>query len=133
MESGGNRGHILIVDDEPPLLKMLSTYLTRLGYTVTICPTTELAHAEILSKPDGFDAAVVDATMEGMSLEELGRRMLEANPSMRVLGASGYPVDVSALEAIAPGRVAFLHKPFTPQMLAASLGRMLGTEKEEGI
>ena len=133
METGGIRGRVLLIDDEPSLLKMMNTYLTRMGYAVTTCDTTRGAHAEILARPDHFDIAVIDATMDGMTLEELARRMLEANASMRVLGASGYPVDMSALEAIAPGRVAFLHKPFTPQMLAASIGRMLGEEKDEGI
>ena len=133
MESGESRGRVLLVDDEPPLLKMMSTYLTRLGYAVTTCATTEGAHAQFLAAPDGFDIAVIDATMAGLSLVELSRRMLEGNPAIRVLGASGYPVDMSALEASAPGRVAFLHKPFTPQMLAASLRRMLGPEKEESV
>jgi DNA-binding NtrC family response regulator len=133
METGGHRGRVLLVDDEPPLLKMMSTYLQRLGYSVTTSATTDRACAEIQANPDGFDIAVLDATMEGLSMEELARQMLQANPAMRVLGASGYPVDMSALEATAPGRVAFLHKPFTPHMLAAALRRMLAAEKEDGL
>ncbi len=133
MENGGLRGRVLLVDDEPALLKMMSTYLQRLGYSVTTCGTTERASATVEASPDGFDIAVLDATMEGLSMEDLARQMLQANPAMRVLGASGYPVDMSALAAAAPGRVAFLHKPFTPQMLAASLRRMLATEKEEEL
>jgi CheY-like chemotaxis protein len=46
------------------------------------------------------------------------------------LTASGYPVDITALEAAAPGRVAFLHKPFTPEMLAAAIRRMLAAQEE---
>ena len=133
METGSPRGRVLLVDDEPPLLKMMSTYLQRLGYSVTTCATTDRACAEIQASPGGFDIAVLDATMEGLSMEDLARQMLRANPAMRVLGASGYPVDMSALAAAAPGRVAFLHKPFTPEMLAASLRRMLAAEKEEGV
>ena len=39
--------------------------------------------------------------------------------------------DVStALQAAAPGRVAFLHKPFTPEMLAAAIRRMLAAQEE---
>ena len=34
-------GRILIVDDEPPLLKMMSVYLTRLGFTVSTADSTE--------------------------------------------------------------------------------------------
>jgi len=133
METGGPKGRVLLVDDEPPLLKMMSTYLQRLGYSVTTCATTDRACAEIEASPHGFDIAVLDASMDGLSMEDLARQMLQANPAMRVLGASGYPVDISALEATAPGRVAFLHKPFTPQMLAALLRRMLAAEKEEGL
>ena len=133
METGDPRSRVLLVDDEASLLKMMSTYLQRLGYEVTTCATTEAASAEIVANPQGFDIAVMDATMEGLSLEDLARQMLRANPAMRVLGASGYPVDMSSLEAVAPGRVAFLHKPFTPQMLAASLRRMLAAQKEKGL
>ncbi|HEV3330470.1 MAG TPA: response regulator [Bryobacteraceae bacterium] len=133
METGEPQVRVLLVDDEPPLLKMMSTYLLRLGFAVTTCATTDRACAEIAAQPDGFDIAVLDATMEGMSLEDLARQMLQANPAMRVLGASGYPVDMSALNATAPGRVAFLHKPFTPHMLAAAIRRMLGAEKEESL
>jgi two-component system cell cycle sensor histidine kinase/response regulator CckA len=133
MEKGEVRGRVLLVDDEPPLLKMMSTFLQRMGYSVTTCATTEQAWAEIQARPDGFDIAVLDGSMEGLSMEALARQMLEANRAMRVLGASGYPVDMSALEAAAPGRVAFLLKPFTPQMLAASLRRMLAAKKEEDL
>jgi CheY-like chemotaxis protein len=50
---------------------------------------------------------------------------------VRLLVASGYPVDISGMEAAAPGRVAFLHKPFSPEMLAAVLRRMIGAQEEK--
>ena len=121
---------ILIVDDEPPLLKMMSTYLGRLGYAVTTANTTEKAAALVEAAPADIDVAVIDATMQGLSMPELALRMLRANPKLRVLAASGYPVDMSALEAEAPARVSFLHKPFTPEMLAAAVRRMLGPQEE---
>jgi CheY-like chemotaxis protein len=68
--------------------------------------------------------------MPGSSLSELAGEIL-AGPNVRLIVASGYPVDTSGLEAAAPGRVAFLHKPFTPEMLAAAVRRMLGTKKED--
>ena len=126
---GQSGGRILIVDDQPELLRMLSLYLARLGYTVSTEPTTERAWARVESEPDGTDVAVLDATMPGIAMEELAVRMLRANPLLRVLGASGYPVDMAAVEAAAPGRVAFLQKPFTPEMLAAAVRRLLGAQK----
>ncbi len=66
----------------------------------------------------------------GMSMEELASRMLSLNLKLCVVAASGYPVDMTFLEAAAPGRVLFLHKPFTPEMLAATVRRMLAAQEE---
>jgi two-component system cell cycle sensor histidine kinase/response regulator CckA len=123
--------HILLVDDEPALLKMVGAYLNRLGYAVTAVNSTDKAWKEVETSPGGFSVAVLDATMPGLSMVELATRMLQNSPSMRVLTSSGYPVDISALEAVAPGRVAFLHKPFAPEMLAAAIRRMLGPQEED--
>jgi two-component system, cell cycle sensor histidine kinase and response regulator CckA len=124
---------ILIVDDEPPLLQMMRVYLQRLGYSITTCASTAQAAVLAQAEPGGFAAAVIDASMEGIRMEDLALQLLRANPSLRVLAASGYPVDMSALEAAAPGRVGFLQKPFTPEMLAAAVRRMLAAQTEEEL
>jgi two-component system, cell cycle sensor histidine kinase and response regulator CckA len=124
-------GRILIVDDEPPLLKMMSLYLGRLGYAVTTADTTDKAWAEAEAAPGQFACAVLDATMAGMSMQELALRLLAANPDLCVLAASGYPVDMAGVEAEAPGRVEFLLKPFTPEMLAAAVRRMLAPQEQD--
>lgn len=123
-------GRILIVDDEPPLLKMMSLYLSRLGYSVTTANTTEQAWAEVEAAPAEFACVVLDGTMAGLSVHDLALKLLAANPALRVLAASGYPVDMSDVKAQAPGRVDFLHKPFTPEMLAAAVRRMLAPQEE---
>ena len=124
---------VLLVDDEPTLLRLVSSYLGRLGYSVTAANTTEKALAEMeaaLAGESRYDIAVLDASMEGMPMPELAARMLKASGSLRVLTWSGYPVDIAPLEEIAPGRVAFLHKPFVPGKLAAALRRMLASQEE---
>lgn len=123
-------GSILIVDDEPALLKMMSVYLGRLGYHVSTADATDQAWKMAAAAPQEFAAAVLDASMEGMSMRELATRLLQANRAICVLASSGYPVDMTSLEAVAPGRVAFLHKPFTPEMLAAALRRLLAAQEE---
>ena len=55
-------GRILIVDDEPILLKMMNVYLGRLGYTVVTANSTEKAWAEVEAAPHAFAVAVLDAT-----------------------------------------------------------------------
>ena len=129
----GERPHILIVDDEPPLLKVMSLYLRRLGYSVTTLERAEQAAALTDSDLKRFGIAVLDATLDGIGMERLALQLLNANAALRVLAASGYPVDVSALEAAAPGRVAFLLKPFTAEMLADCIRRMIAPDEEEGV
>jgi DNA-binding NtrC family response regulator len=122
---------LLIVDDEPALLKMMGLYLTRMGYAVTALDSTEKAWTAAEESPEGFDAAVLDATLRGMSAQDLALRLLGASPSICVVVASGYPVDLSALEAEAAGRVCFVQKPFTAEMLAGTLRRLIGSQKED--
>lgn len=128
---GDASGRILVVDDEPALVKMMSVYLRRLGYDVITATTTLEARSEFEAAPASFAGAVLDATMAGLSMEDLALSILAANPSLFVIAASGYPLDMTALESAAPGRVMFLHKPFVPEMLAQAVRRMLAAQKEK--
>jgi len=74
----------------------------------------------------GFAVAIVDMVMPDPGGGELARRILETFPAMRVVVTSGYLTDIGPLEAVGPGRVAFLHKPFTPEMLGSTLQSLLG-------
>ena len=122
---------ILIVDDEPALLKLVSAYLGRLGYAVVAAGSTEKAWAEVEAAPHAFALAVLDVTMPGLRMEDLAARILAADPRVCVLAVSGYPVDIAMLQAAAPGRVMFLHKPFPPEMLGAMVRRMIATQEED--
>jgi two-component system, cell cycle sensor histidine kinase and response regulator CckA len=123
---------ILVVDDEPAVLTMVGVYLRRLGYTVVTAASTEKAWKEVEAAPHAFAVAVLDATMRGMPMEELAAGILGADLKVCVIVASGYPADIGKLHAVAPGRVAFLHKPFSPEMLGSLVRRMSATQ-EEGV
>ena len=124
---------ILIVDDEPTLLKMLGVYLRRLGFAVVTVDSTEKAWAEVLAAPHAFAIAVLDGTMTGIPVAELGARMLAADSRVCVIAASGYPVDIAAIQTAAPGRVMFLQKPFSPAMLGDAVRRMIATQEEADV
>jgi DNA-binding NtrC family response regulator len=128
MHRSGRR--ILIVDDEPTLLRMMAVYLGRLGYSVTTAGATEEAWEQVKPSPEEFGVVVLDASMAGIGIHTLAQQMLALSPELCVLVASGYPLDMTALVAQAPGRVEFLQKPFTPEMLSDAVRRLLGPEKE---
>src|ERR1039458_6962533 len=95
-------GRILLVDDDPSLLKMMGVYLGRLGYSVTLANSTEKAWAEVEAAPSGYAIAVLDGSMPGLSMEDLALRMLRATPSLCVVAASGYSMDTAVIEPAAP-------------------------------
>ena len=124
-------GKILLVDDEPGLLKMMGVYLKRRGHTVATAENAEAARAAVETSAGEFSAAVFDGSMRGLNSEDLALKLLAANPSVCVIMASGYPVDMSRLEEAGPGRVEFLQKPFPPETLDSTLRRMIASQEKE--
>ena len=118
-------GRILVVDDEPSLLKLVARYLTRLGFVVVTANTADSGWDKFQAEPLGFDLAIIDLTLEGMSGMELSVRILEATPGIRVMAMSGYPTGSKEIESKAPGRVSFLLKPFSPELLASAVTRAI--------
>ena len=87
--------------------------------------TTDKAWSAFEEAPREFMVAVLDGSMPGLSMYDLARRMLDANPRLGVIAASGYPVDMTAVEGLAPGRVMFLQKPFTPEALLNAVSHLV--------
>jgi DNA-binding NtrC family response regulator len=116
---------ILVVDDEQQLLKVLTRYLAKLGYGVVASGSTEDAWEHVQAAPESYALALIDATMSGLSAIELTRRILNANPRIRVIAASGYPITAEEFAPLDSSRVTFLHKPFSPDTLAELVRRLL--------
>jgi len=110
---------LLIVDDEPKLLDLLSRYLGRLGYQVETCSDAESALARFQAEPDRFSLAVTDLSLPSMNGEDLIERMRQLRPGLPAIITSGY-----AYVPRASG-VGFLQKPFFPQTLAEAVEKAL--------
>lgn len=117
---------VLIVDDEPSLLKMISVYLERRGHRVVTFASTEKAWQHVEADPAAVALAVVDVSMAGLSAREFGARLLAANPRAQVIFSSGYPADLREIESAGGERISFLAKPFTPEMLDERVRMVLG-------
>jgi DNA-binding NtrC family response regulator len=107
---------LLIVDDEPKLLDLLSRYLGRLGYQVETCGNAEDALARFQAGPDRFSLAVTDLSLPSLNGEDLIERMRQLRPGLPAIITSGYPYVPRAAD------VGFLQKPFLPQMLEGQAG-----------
>jgi DNA-binding NtrC family response regulator len=121
--------HIMVVDDEPALLESLRAYLTRIGHTVTGFHNARAALDCFVSDPSACSVIMVDLTLDGMSGEELIRKVLEHKPDTAVIATSGYHPALYDLIELRAARLTTLEKPFTPQMLIEALERLVPNQK----
>ena len=110
---------LLIVDDEPTLLGLMSRYLGRLGYEVETCGDPQDALARFQAEPDRFSMVITDLSLPSLNGEELIERMREVRPGLPAIITSGYPHIPRGVG------VGFLQKPFLPHMLMEVVEKIL--------
>lgn len=111
---------LLLVDDEPALLELLTKYLERMGYQVESCLTAEDALRRFDEDPTRFALVLTDLTLPGMKGDAMLDKMRERNPGLRAILSSGYPY------APRTRKTAFLQKPYMPKMLAETIQKLVG-------
>ncbi len=115
---------ILVVDDEPGVLRIMSDVLEPLGYEVLALSDSRVA-CEQLNRQK-FDAAFVDVNMphlDGFKMTELIRNS-RSNNQMPVVMMTGLE-DVELMQrGFKAGITFFLSKPFNPDRLRGLLNTM---------
>jgi nitrogen-specific signal transduction histidine kinase len=114
------RGHetILLVEDEPSILRVSKRTLESLGYTVIAAGTPGEA-IQLASNHGGkFDLLLTDVIMPEMNGRDLAQKLLTLYPTIKCLHMSGYTADVIARQGVLDQDIHFIQKPFTIQDLA---------------
>jgi PAS domain S-box-containing protein len=75
------RGHVMVVDDEPPVANLLRLQLEAAGYRVTLETQPERAIERLTSGSDGIDLVYCDLMMKGMSGMDLADALSTRAPS----------------------------------------------------
>ena len=114
---GGNQT-ILLVEDEPTILRAGKQSLESLGYSVLTAATPGLAIqiAEQYSSP--IDLLITDVVMPEMNGRELASRLVQLYPQMKQLFMSGYTADVIGDQGVLEEGIDFIQKPFSLTALA---------------
>jgi len=116
---------ILMVEDDPAVLRFCTTALEQLGYTVMAEGAPEKSLALVKSGQDQIDLLLTDVSMPGMNGPELARQIRKIIPDIRCMYTSGYPANVIIKEYRANEGGLFLSKPFTIKSLAAKVREAL--------
>ena len=109
---------ILVVDDEQPILDLVSAYLRREGYEVLLAKDgpSGLKAARVLQP----DLLVLDVMLPGMDgLELLAQLRRESNVYVILLTAKSDETD--KVIGLSVGADDYLTKPFSPRELAARI------------
>lgn len=129
------RKRLLVVDDEPPVLKLVSRILATENYDVASADSGEAA-ASMVQDPQfgGIDLLVTDLMMPGMNGRQLASLVRERNPSARVLYITGFADTLfKGLQELGEGE-SFIEKPFGAEgLLEATRLAMFGHISEAEI
>ena len=102
---------ILLVEDEPTLLRVLEMILTDAGYVVTACVDGEQALRKFKASPDAWHLVVSDVTMPRLSGDALALALREIRPGLPVILMTGNTMLVTPRRLHALGVAAVLEKP----------------------
>jgi CheY-like chemotaxis protein len=116
---------LLVVDDDPQVLKLFSQLLTKGGYEVRTESSSEKA-LEAVAQSSPFDLVVLDLSMPAPDGFEVLKALRTLRPGMRVLVVSGYLGGALLEAAELLGATATLNKINAPRMLLSTVSQLLG-------
>jgi PAS domain S-box-containing protein len=118
-------GSIILLDDEPSLVRMGTRMLEGLGHAVTAVTDPLQALRLFQEDPLRFDVIVTDQTMPGLTGAELVRRAKAIRPDIGVVICTGFSELLDEEQARGIGAAAYLLKPYDKRMLGAAVATAL--------
>jgi CheY-like chemotaxis protein len=135
----GNGAHMptaLVIDDDTSNSEAIAHVLGYNGYDVLT--TVDPAEAARYCRDFNLDVVLADIILRShQSGTDIATSLRQACPDIPVLFVSGTPLegwsrkDFANLEALLPGRVAFLMKPFTAKALVEAVAKLIHREYSE--
>ena len=126
--------HIMVVDDDGDLLRLMSFRLRAAGYEIACAESGEQALGMLsISQPD---LVITDLQMGGMSGLELFNSIHDEHPTLPVIILTAHGTIPDAVNATRNGVASFLTKPFDSQVLLENIDnalRMSGNTITRGI
>jgi CheY-like chemotaxis protein len=126
-QEGSQTRRILVADDDPAILRLVTTILEKENFTVVMARDGREAY-KTLQADANFTAAILDVVMPHISGFELVRYMKGEERLMRIpvmMMTAEQDAKLSS-DSFAAGAVVFLPKPFTTAQLQIMLQMLLG-------
>lgn len=108
---------ILVVDDEPSLLRLLTRVLERQGYTVLTASDGKQAIDLFDKHLEAIDGVLLDVVIPPNGIGEVLEHMVSARSDLAVIVSSGDTPGPAVSERLEAHGGAFLRKPFLPKAM----------------
>lgn len=118
-------GTLLVAEDEEPIRLLLVQLLTSLGFQVIEAADGHEALAKLRAHAGAVRLLLLDVTMPGLDGAATLRALRVLAPHLPVILMSGYSEGELGDRFTGADLAGFLHKPFTPEDLAARVRRAL--------
>jgi DNA-binding NtrC family response regulator len=117
MNETASTATILIVDDEPALLRLIIRVLEREGYRTLSAKAGDEAIVTFDKHRDEIDAVILDIMIPPKGVTEVYDHMVSACPGLVAVFVSGDEPEYALGEKIKLHGGVFLRKPFSPMAL----------------
>ena len=127
------QGHgeaVMVVDAEPPLVRLAEETLAQLGYEPYGFHSSRAALEAFAADPERFDLVLADELMPELTGSQLAREIRRLRPDVPVMLMSGCCGPRPSAAAQAAGVDGILHKPLLSRDIAESLAHALCARPE---
>lgn len=128
----GGSETVLIVDDEELIRELCSTILTKAGYKAIAVSNGKEAVEAYQARKDEISLVILDLIMPTMGGRQCLERLLEFDPSVKVIIASGYSAEDETRAALASGAKGFVNKPYNIRQVLDVVRSVLDGAKDQG-
>ena len=123
----GHGETVLVVEDDPAILKLTARILKPLNYTVLEACSPGKAIEMAQACGEAIHLLVTDVVMPDMNGRELSEALTRTHPNLKTLFMSGYTADVIAHRGVLDSDAHFIHKPFSRKELATKVREALAS------
>lgn len=123
-------GTVLVVDDEPEVLRLVETVLTRSGHRVITASNGDRAMEKVRRHGAAPDLLLTDVVMPGLSGPMIADQLHEQYPRLRVLFMSAFEDRQVVRRYVKDQGYDLISKPFSVDDLAARVNLALNQDAD---
>ncbi len=121
---------VLVVDDEPDILRLVETLLTKAGHRVITASNGERALEKVRKMANAPDLLLTDVVMPGLSGPMIAEQLREQFPTLKILFISAFEDRQVVRRYVKDPGYELISKPFHIEELSSKVKHLLASQGE---